>query len=370
MLINNYLRDVIMTSPAVSGQSQQVSSTNLPSDNQTCVVSVPSTLTVVEAVEFERTVKDHCQNNPQLETIIIDLSYTNFIDSSGLGALVICYRTCSAKGISIVLRGVQEQVRMILQLTDVEQLFTFEPAAVDMANSVAVPSESTQNGSSGNGSNNGAKPNNFSLIALTTHPSVTSRGKRMMDILGALVGLAITAVLAIPIVLAIKLEDGGPIFFQQERCSWMGKRFYIWKFRSMVPDAEALKAKVKNEVEGPLFKNENDPRITRIGRFLRRTSLDELPQFWNVLKGEMSLVGTRPPTPDEIEQYKVPEWQRLDVKPGMTGEWQVNGRSSVKKFEDVIRMDLDYQKNWSLTYDIKLILKTILVLFSKQAGAA
>ncbi|MBD0336175.1 MAG: sugar transferase, partial [Cyanobacteria bacterium Co-bin13] len=178
------------------------------------------------------------------------------------------------------------------------------------------------------------------------------------------------SVLFVPIAIAIKLEDGGPIFFSQVRCSWLGKRFKIYKFRSMVTDAEALKHKVQNQVEGPLFKNESDFRITRVGRFLRKTSLDELPQFWNVLKGEMSLVGTRPPTPDEIEQYKVPEWQRLNVKPGMTGEWQVNGRSQVKSFEDVIRMDLDYQKNWNLLYDIQLILKTVLVVFSKRSGAA
>ncbi|WP_278000306.1 anti-sigma factor antagonist [Nodosilinea sp. LEGE 07088] len=315
-----------------------------------CVVSVPSTLTLVEAVEFEQQVKRHCLSDPAPTKIIIDLVETNFIDSSGLGALVIGYRTCQARGVVMVLRGVQEQVRMVLALTDLEQLFTFEAAAAG----AVTPSP---------------KPEKL-YGTLTTHPSVTSKGKRVLDILGALVGLVITAVLAVPIVIAIKLEDGGPIFFKQVRCSWMGKRFNIWKFRSMVTDAEALKAQVKNEVEGPLFKNENDPRITKVGRFLRRTSLDELPQFWNVLKGDMSLVGTRPPTPDEIEQYRVPEWQRLDVKPGMTGEWQVNGRSTVKKFEDVIRMDLDYQKNWSLIYDIQLIVKTILVLFSKKAGAS
>lgn len=311
-------------------------------------VTVPSILTVVEAVEFERQVKHHCSSQPTPTSIVIDLSKTEFIDSSGLGALVICYRACQAANIAMVLRGVREQVRMVLELTDLEQLFTFEPAPED------APPDPTERQTG----------------ALTTHPSVTSKGKRILDIVGALVGLMLTAVLAVPIVIAIKREDGGPIFFKQVRCSWMGKRFEIWKFRSMVIDAEALKAQVENEVEGPLFKNENDPRITRIGRFLRRTSLDELPQFWNVLRGEMSLVGTRPPTPDEIEQYKVPEWQRLDVKPGMTGEWQVNGRSTVKKFEDVIRMDLDYQKNWSLMYDIKLIVKTILVLFSKKAGAS
>lgn len=314
-----------------------------------CVIEVPATLTVVEAVTVEQNVKRCLAQEPTPAQIIIDLSQTTFMDSSGLGALVIGYRACQQHQIPMILRGVQEQVRMVLSLTDLDQLFTFEPGVAPIAPL--------------------AKPD-IRLTELTTHPSVVSRGKRAMDIVGAIVGLAITSVLAIPIVIAIKLEDGGPILFKQVRCSWMGKRFYIWKFRSMVINAEALKAQVANEVEGPLFKNEKDPRITRIGRFLRRTSLDELPQFWNVLKGEMSLVGTRPPTPDEIEQYNVPEWQRLDVKPGMTGEWQVNGRSSVKKFEDVIRMDLTYQQNWSLLYDVKLIIKTVLVLFSKKAGAA
>jgi anti-anti-sigma factor len=341
-----------MTSSIAPDQDPQVAATQSPAaaPDTACIVSVPSTLTLAEAVEFEQQVKRHCSSQHVPKTIIIDLSQTGFIDSSGLGALVICYRTCQAKGITMVLRGVQEQVRMVLNLTDLEQLFTFEAAPGEPAAPAPKPE--------------------MRFVVLTTHPSVTSKGKRAIDILGAVVGLGITMVLAVPIVIAIKLEDGGPIFFKQVRCSWMGKRFEIWKFRSMVTNAEALKAQVENQVEGPLFKNENDPRITKVGRFLRRTSLDELPQFWNVLKGEMSLVGTRPPTPDEIEQYKVPEWQRLDVKPGMTGEWQVNGRSTVKKFEDVIRMDLDYQKNWSLAYDIQLILKTILVLFSKKSGAS
>jgi len=137
----------------------------------------------------------------------------------------------------------------------------------------------------------------------------------------------------------------------------------------MCVNAEALKDKIENQATGAFFKNENDPRVTRVGRFLRKSSLDELPQFWNVLKGEMSLVGTRPPTPDEVERYEVPEWQRLDVKPGMTGEWQVNGRSQVRNFEDVIRLDLRYQQNWSLIYDIQLIVKTVLILFRKNSGA-
>jgi lipopolysaccharide/colanic/teichoic acid biosynthesis glycosyltransferase len=193
--------------------------------------------------------------------------------------------------------------------------------------------------------------------------------KRLIDIVGSLVGLVITFILFIPIVIAIQIDDPGPIFFRQTRCGWMGKRFAIWKFRSMCVDAEARKSQIKNQVEGAFFKNDNDPRITKVGNFLRRTSLDELPQFWNVLKGEMSLVGTRPPTPDEVERYEVPEWQRLDVKPGMTGEWQVNGRSKVRSFEDVIRLDLQYQQNWTLVYDLKLIFKTITILFNKNSGA-
>jgi lipopolysaccharide/colanic/teichoic acid biosynthesis glycosyltransferase len=138
----------------------------------------------------------------------------------------------------------------------------------------------------------------------------------------------------------------------------------------MCTNAEALKNQVVNEAEGAFFKNKNDPRITKVGKFLRRTSLDELPQFWNVLKGDMSLVGTRPPTPDEVENYEVPAWQRLDVKPGMTGEWQVNGRSTVKSFEDVIKLDLRYQSNWSHWYDLQLILKTVLIIFTKNNGAS
>jgi len=136
----------------------------------------------------------------------------------------------------------------------------------------------------------------------------------------------------------------------------------------MVMNADQVKHQVKNEAKGYIFKNENDPRITRVGKFLRRTSLDELPQFWNVLKGEMSLVGTRPPTQDEVELYELHHWERLKVKPGMTGEWQTQGRSDVKDFEEIVRLDLAYQQNWSVGYDIKLILKTIQVVVKKNGA--
>lgn len=202
------------------------------------------------------------------------------------------------------------------------------------------------------------------------HSSVHSWVKRFIDITGALTGLVITAILFFPIAIAIKLDSPGPILFSQTRCGLSGRRFQLWKFRSMVVNAEALKKQVKNQAKGPIFKNESDPRITRVGRFLRRTSLDELPQFWHVLAGDMSLVGTRPPTPDEVDQYTVSQWRRLNVKPGMTGEWQTNGRSQVYNFEDVIKLDMRYQQNWSPMYDLKLILKTLACLFQRNNGAA
>nr|WP_226883685.1 sugar transferase [Allocoleopsis franciscana] len=193
-----------------------------------------------------------------------------------------------------------------------------------------------------------------------------SKRKRLLDIIGALVGLAITAILMIPIAIAIQLDHPGPIFYSQIRCGVRGKPFRLWKFRSMVVDAHRLQHLVHNQAKGNIFKNKNDPRVTRVGRFLRRTSLDELPQFWNVLRGDMSLVGTRPPTLEEVMNYQKHHWERLNIKPGMTGEWQAHGRSSITDFEEIVRMDLAYQKKWSLAYDLKLILKTILVVVCKD----
>lgn len=203
---------------------------------------------------------------------------------------------------------------------------------------------------------------------LNLHPSVTSKTKRLIDILGAIVGLLITAVVFIPVAIATQFDNPGPIFYSQVRCGLNGQKFRIWKFRSMVVQAENLKHLVKNQAKGYIFKNDNDPRITRVGRFLRRTSLDELPQFWNVLLGDMSLVGTRPPTVDEVEKYEIHHWERLQVKPGITGEWQANGRSTVTDFEDIVRMDVDYQRKWSVAYDIYLIFQTIWVVLAKKGA--
>jgi lipopolysaccharide/colanic/teichoic acid biosynthesis glycosyltransferase len=200
------------------------------------------------------------------------------------------------------------------------------------------------------------------------HPSVTSKLKRFIDIAGALVGLAITAVAIVPIAIAIQLDNPGPLLYSQVRCGLYGQTFRIWKFRSMVTNADRLKHLVQNEAKGNIFKNQNDPRVTRVGRFLRRTSLDELPQFWNVLMGDMSLVGTRPPTVDEVDKYERHHFQRLFVKPGITGEWQANGRSQVEDFEDIVKMDVAYQQKWSVMYDLTLILKTIQAVLNKSGA--
>jgi lipopolysaccharide/colanic/teichoic acid biosynthesis glycosyltransferase len=203
---------------------------------------------------------------------------------------------------------------------------------------------------------------------LEIHPSVKCPFKRLIDIVGAIVGLGITALLLIPIAIAIRLDSPGPIFHRQIRCGFQGEQFRIWKFRSMVINAESLQQFVENQAEGLIFKNEADPRITRVGRFLRRTSLDELPQFWNVLKGEMSLVGTRPPTLNEVTHYQPYHWRRLNVKPGITGEWQVKGRSTVKNFDQIVDLDLQYLQYWSVQYDLLLIFRTVWIVLRRHGA--
>jgi lipopolysaccharide/colanic/teichoic acid biosynthesis glycosyltransferase len=200
------------------------------------------------------------------------------------------------------------------------------------------------------------------------HPSVENKIKRLIDIIGALLGLALTSLIIIVVAIAMSIFDPGPIFYRQMRCGLYGQTFRLWKIRSMVVDAHLLQHTITNEAVGQIFKNAHDPRITTLGKFLRRTSLDEFPQFWNVLKGDMSLVGTRPPTVEEVQSYQVHHWQRLQVKPGITGEWQVHGRSDVKDFEEILRLDLRYQHHWSVLYDLKLILKTILIVIKGQGA--
>ncbi len=194
--------------------------------------------------------------------------------------------------------------------------------------------------------------------------------KRVMDIAGGLVGMLITLLFLPFVALAIKLDSKGPVLFSQIRIGRNGRRFKIYKFRSMYMDAEERKKELEkeNEIKGLMFKIENDPRVTKVGAFLRKTSIDELPQFYNVFKGDMSLVGTRPPTADEFEKYNQYYRRRISMTPGLTGMWQVSGRSDIEDFDDVVKYDLMYIDNWTLRLDIKILFQTIgVVLFGKGA---
>ena len=194
--------------------------------------------------------------------------------------------------------------------------------------------------------------------------------KRILDIIGASIGILLFAAAYIVFAPIIKLTSYGPVIFKQKRVGRNGRTFYIWKFRSMGVNAEEQKLALMadNEMTGHMFKLENDPRVTKVGAFMRRTSIDELPQFWNVLKGDMSLVGTRPPTVDEVQQYSASHHKRISVSPGITGSWQVSGRSAIKDFEEVVRLDLEYIENWTIRKDIEILLKTIIVVLSRRGS--
>ena len=185
--------------------------------------------------------------------------------------------------------------------------------------------------------------------------------KRLIDILGSLVGIILTCMITPFVALAIKIESPGPVFFSQTRIGKNGRRFKIWKFRSMYIDAEERKKELEaqNEVKGLMFKMENDPRITKVGKFIRKTSIDETPQFFNIFMGDMSLIGTRPPTVDEFEQYNGYYRRRLSITPGLTGMWQVSGRSDIQDFDEIVKLDLEYIDNWSLALDVKILFMTV-----------
>ncbi|WP_458463345.1 sugar transferase [Paenibacillus sp.] len=192
--------------------------------------------------------------------------------------------------------------------------------------------------------------------------------KRMLDLLGSFIGLIILCPLFAVIGLLIKIEaPQGSVFFRQVRVGQDGKEFHMYKFRSMVANAEDLLEQLidQNEVNGNMFKMKNDPRITRIGKFIRKTSLDELPQLWNVFRGEMSLVGPRPALPREVENYTSYDRQRLQMIPGCTGLWQVSGRNSVG-FEEMVELDLTYARERSMMVDIKIIFRTFKVLVGSK----
>ena len=194
--------------------------------------------------------------------------------------------------------------------------------------------------------------------------------KRIVDCMIAVILMILFSPLFLICYLAVKSEDGGPAIFAQDRVGENGRIFKFYKFRSMRVDAEEIKKNLmaQNQMSGGMFKMDNDPRITKIGHFIRKTSLDELPQFWNVLKGDMSLVGTRPPTLDEYESYTPEQKRRLSFKPGITGLWQVSGRSEITDFDEVVKLDVAYMDGWTIWRDIKILLKTIKVVVMKDGA--
>lgn len=202
----------------------------------------------------------------------------------------------------------------------------------------------------------------YHTISLNTYEMAI---KRLMDIIGGMVGILLFSPVMLVTAVAIKLDSPGSVIFKQTRVGQNGRNFKIYKFRSMYIDAEERKKELmaQNEIAGGvMFKMKDDPRITKVGRVIRKFSIDELPQFFNVVGGSMSLVGTRPPTLDEVEKYERKQWRRISIKPGITGMWQVNGRSKIDNFDDIVEMDVEYIDNWSLMSDIKIILKTFIVL--------
>ena len=208
----------------------------------------------------------------------------------------------------------------------------------------------------------------YHTISLNNYETII---KRTMDIVGSIVGIILSSPIMLIAAIAIKLDSPGPVIFKQVRVGQNGRHFKIYKFRSMYIDAEARKVELmaQNEMSGGvMFKMKDDPRVTKVGKFIRKTSIDELPQFFNVFIGNMSLVGTRPPTVDEVEKYERDQWRRISIKPGITGMWQVSGRSNVESFEDVVQMDVDYIDNWSIFEDIKIIFRTVIVILHRDGA--
>lgn len=208
-------------------------------------------------------------------------------------------------------------------------------------------------------------------FSLTRHNPWALGVKRLMDIVIGLVGSILSAPIILITAIPLKLESPGPLIFKQKRMGRNGRVFNVYKLRSMYKDAEERKAALmaQNEMSGLMFKMKDDPRITKVGKFIRKTSIDELPQFWNILKGDMSFVGTRPPTLKEYEQYSSHHKRRLSMKPGLTGMWQVSGRSDITDFEEVVRLDTWYIDNWSLRLDLKIMLKTVWVVLTGRGSA-
>ncbi|MCR4745731.1 MAG: sugar transferase [Lachnospiraceae bacterium] len=289
----------------------------------------------------------------------------------------------TSKGISNVLGNI-EDIEQIIRKHEIDQIYFFKykddseeeilkyaNVCLDMGITVRVVMESF----------NRSKISSY-VSAIGVYPMITYHTialneyeqcvKRLIDIVASVLGIIITSPIMLITAIAIKLDSPGPVLFVQKRVGQNGRVFNMFKFRSMCAEAEAQKSVLaaENGMEDEImFKMKDDPRVTRVGKVIRRTSIDELPQLFNVLIGNMSLVGTRPPTVDEVERYERCQWRRLSIKPGITGLWQVSGRSDIRNFDDVVKLDVKYIDNWSIMYDIRILCKTVVVLFGKNNGA-
>ena len=210
----------------------------------------------------------------------------------------------------------------------------------------------------------------FLTIQIDQFDAVGLVYKRILDQIGGLIGMVLLCLITPFIAIAIKLDSEGPVIFKQKRVGQRGRIFNLYKFRSMYQESESLKEELMEEniMNGAIFKLEDDPRITRVGKWLRKTSLDEMPQLFNVLKGEMSLVGTRPPTMDEVEMYQYQQLRRIAAKPGITGMWQISGRNKITDFDKIVELDCKYLDQWSFWGDMKILLKTVIILLQREGA--
>jgi len=262
---------------------------------------------------------------------------------------------------------VDEVFIMDLKFTDTMQAFI--KTLTDMGIAVNFNIEETFKGLS-NLHMNQILNSNYVTMSINTIGEEDVILKRLFDIILSILSLLLSIPIYIVIAPIVMLTDKGTLFFSQKRVGHNGRIFKMYKIRSMYMDAEARKAELmsQNEMQGLMFKIKDDPRITPIGKFIRKTSIDEIPQFWNVLKGEMSVVGTRPPTVDEYEKYEPWHKARLAIKPGITGMWQVSGRSNITDFNEVVKLDREYISNWSLSLDIKILFKTFGAVLKKKGS--
>lgn len=342
-LARQYPEAIYVKPESVTTNSIETKATNFQptilSERETVILRTPTRLNGLGVKEFQNSYKTAFDKSPK--KVVLDMSHTKSIDSVGLATLFTCQKVARAIGCELVLWSVGLEVRFSLSIAGVEDVFNIE---------TLTTTARTQG-------NLGRYP------SITLHPSVRNPIKRAFDIVGASLGLGMTALLFIPIWIAIALDSPGPIFMTETRCGLMGKPFNIRKFRATLTKAEVLNHQVQNPTSTHLVETESDATVTRFGRFLRKTGLEQLPMLWNVLKGEMSLIGPQPPTPEQLKRYTIPEWSRLNVKPGIvniptavTGQEKVshpsmmdNVKQVLQEVKEVIAHTWSRIKDWNST---------------------